>query len=126
MARSHETVPSAVKMFQVCSDQLAAHPMALVVQYELITPARPFVPAAMVPTLAYRRRKWEEREEYCYGLCPPSWKSTHPHNLNEGVLTYISRNRVDGSPPTPSQFHPHLSTSPSGVRLHFFTPTELS
>ena len=47
----------------------------------------------------------------CYGLCPLSWKHTHPHNLNEGMLTYISRNRVDGSPHSIAISSPPLNLS---------------
>ena len=56
-------MPWAVETLQPCCDPLAALPVAMAVHCQLNPQARPFVPTAMAPTLAYRRGKREEGKE---------------------------------------------------------------
>ena len=62
--RSLELEPNTVETLQACCDQLAAHPIALVVNFQLNPQARPFVPTAIAITLAYHHGKREEGEEH--------------------------------------------------------------
>ena len=69
--------------------------MALAMHFQLNPQARPFVPTAMAPALAYYHRKWEEEEEPAtnHQIRSGDGRGNAGKNMERSVIEKVKKNK---------------------------------